>query len=237
MNERLLGMLPQPIRSLFWRIGVLFDRHAKVAFSQEGEDLLIGRLFDGQTTGFYVDVGAHHPTRFSNTYLLYRKGWSGINIDASPGSMEAFERKRPRDVNLEIAVADTHGTIELHRFAESALNTASAELANDRIADSDQPLLDVVSVAAAPLEAILDEHMPPSTTLDLMSIDVEGRDFDVIRSNNWDRYRPRVLVIEVLETTLANLATRPEIEFLSAIGYKPHSKLHNSVILRDATVG
>ena len=55
----------------------------RYSFSQEGEDLLIDRMFDGQSVGFYVDVGAHHPTRFSNTYLLYLRGWRGINIDAT----------------------------------------------------------------------------------------------------------------------------------------------------------
>jgi hypothetical protein len=61
-------------------------------YSQEGEDLIASRLFPNQSTGFYVDIGAHHPTRFSNTYLLYTKGWRGINIDPLPGSKELFDK-------------------------------------------------------------------------------------------------------------------------------------------------
>src|SRR5215510_10661697 len=64
--------------------------YRRTSFSQQGEDLILARLFEGQRRGFYVDVGAHHPRRFSNTFLLYRRGWRGLNIDAAPGSMRLF---------------------------------------------------------------------------------------------------------------------------------------------------
>ena len=63
-------------------------RGIQYSFSQEGEDLVLARIFEGKKNGFYVDIGAHHPTRFSNTHYFYRRGWSGINIDAMPGSMK-----------------------------------------------------------------------------------------------------------------------------------------------------
>ena len=79
-------------------------RFATKSYSQEGEDLLLRRIFEHQKIGFYVDVGAHHPFRFSNTYLLYKRGWRGINIDAMPGSMRLFRKFRPRDTNIECGV-------------------------------------------------------------------------------------------------------------------------------------
>src|SRR3954447_19241521 len=78
--------------------------YARMAFSQEGEDLLLARMFEHQRRGLYVDVGAHHPRRFSNTHLLPARAWRGINIDATPGSIVAFRRERPRDINLEVAI-------------------------------------------------------------------------------------------------------------------------------------
>src|SRR5690554_6253894 len=78
---------------------------SRKSYSQEGEDILLEKLFEGKNDGFYVDVGAHHPRRFSNTYLLYRRGWRGINIDAMPGSMAEFRRLRGRDINLEIPIS------------------------------------------------------------------------------------------------------------------------------------
>ncbi len=75
------------------------------SYSIEGEDRIVRSLFwEKRDTGFYVDVGAHHPFRFSNTYLFYTQGWRGINIDATPGSMRAFKKHRPRDINLEIGI-------------------------------------------------------------------------------------------------------------------------------------
>ncbi|MFA7355121.1 MAG: SAM-dependent methyltransferase, partial [Sulfurimonadaceae bacterium] len=78
-----------------------FDGYALKSYSQEGEDMILRRLFEQQPNGFYVDVGAHHPKRFSNTYFFYKKGWRGINIDAMPNSMELFNKIRPRDINIE----------------------------------------------------------------------------------------------------------------------------------------
>ncbi|ETD27688.1 hypothetical protein [Helicobacter canis] len=75
------------------------------SYSIEGEDRIVrALLWQKHDKGFYVDVGAHHPFRFSNTYLFYTQGWSGINIDATPGSMKAFNKYRPRDINLEVGV-------------------------------------------------------------------------------------------------------------------------------------
>ena len=75
------------------------------SYSIEGEDRIVRTLlWRKHDKGFYVDVGAHHPFRFSNTYLFYTQGWSGINIDATPGSMKAFNKYRPRDINLEVGV-------------------------------------------------------------------------------------------------------------------------------------
>src|SRR6185436_8799288 len=104
--------------------------HARVSYSQEGEDLLLARLFEHDAQGIYVDVGAHHPFRFSNTCLLSKKGWRGINIDARPGSMRLFQRFRPNDVNLELGVSEHPGHLEFYVFAEPALNTFDAALAS-----------------------------------------------------------------------------------------------------------
>src|SRR5580700_9536062 len=94
------------------------------SYAQEGEDMVMRRFFESRATpGFYVDVGAHHPQRFSNTYFFYRQGWRGINIDAMPGSMKAFETLRPRDINIEAAVSAEHQSLTYAIFNEPALNS------------------------------------------------------------------------------------------------------------------
>ena len=84
--------------------------------------MILNRFFERKRNGFYVDVGAHHPKRFSNTYTFYKKGWRGVNIDAMPGSMEKFKKIRPRDINLEFAISNKNGTLVYHMFNEPALN-------------------------------------------------------------------------------------------------------------------
>src|SRR6185437_4393165 len=79
------------------------------SFSQEGEDLVLAREFEGKTKGFFVDVGAHHPIRFSNTFKFYLQGWRGINIDAMPGSIAFHARVRLEDINLEVPISNVAG--------------------------------------------------------------------------------------------------------------------------------
>ena len=97
MKDWIKALLPKRIRQYVHRIRERwFDGYAKKSYSQEGEDLLVDRFLDCKPLGFYVDVGARRPKRFSNTYRLYRRGWRGLNIDANPGSMAPFRRIRPR---------------------------------------------------------------------------------------------------------------------------------------------
>ena len=106
MNEAEGARYPLPTR-IFNRIRRIFiSPYKRYALSQEGEDLILARIYEHKPEGFYVDVGALHPVRFSNTYFFYRQGWRGINIGAMPGSMKAFQHQRPRDINVEAAISD-----------------------------------------------------------------------------------------------------------------------------------
>ena len=84
---------------------MFLDQSSNYSYAQEGEDRILMRYFDGRKKGFYLDVGAHHPKLYSNTYLFYNQGWNGINIDAMPGSMEIFNKQRSRDINIEAAIS------------------------------------------------------------------------------------------------------------------------------------
>src|SRR5665213_3547525 len=94
------------------------------SYAQEGEDLILAGFFGGligMRPGFFVDVGAHHPWRLSNTYFFYIRGWTGINIDAMPGSMREFDAHRPKDINIEVAIGDNPGDVVLNLFESSLL--------------------------------------------------------------------------------------------------------------------
>lgn len=203
------------------------DMQPNLCYGQDGEDLILNRLLDGQAQGFYVDVGAHHPVRFSNTYLFYQRGWRGINIDAMPGSMKKFDRVRPRDINIECGVAGAAGTLTYHRFNEPALNTFDAAEA----AHKNKPpyeLIDTVDVVVERLDALLNRHMPVGQQIDFLSVDVEGKDLAVLQSNDWQRYRPRFVLAETLRTELLDLASCPVVKFMLEIGYRPVGKAYNT---------
>ena len=205
--------------------------YARRSYSQEGEDLVLLRLLEDCDHGIYVDVGAHHPFRFSNTCLLYEKGWRGINIDARPGSMAPFRRFRPLDINLEVGINETTSRLEFFIFIEPALNTFDPGMAQARQAEG-WALSHRVFVECLPLSTILTRELPRlgASAIDLLSVDAEGLDLNVLRSNDWGRFRPRLIVVEILGADLSFSARSETTTFLSAVGYSPYAKLHNSVV-------
>lgn len=209
------------------------DAAHEESFAQEGEDLVLARLIGDKVDGFYVDIGAHHPVRHSNTYLFYRRGWRGINIDATPGAMEPFERLRPRDINVEALVATDAAARTFFVFNEPALNTASPSLARQRPAEDQRfRVTETVTLTPRPLAALLDEYLPHGRTIDFMSVDVEGLDLEVLRSNDWKRYRPRIVLVELLQTPLDALERQEIVRYLREASYEPIAKLYNTVIFR-----
>lgn len=210
----------------FW----CWDENRRHSWSQEGEDCVLERIFERQRDGFYVDVGAHHPTRFSNTYLFYRKGWSGINIDAKPGSMKAFQDVRPRDTNIEAGVHERSGTLDYYIFNEPALNGFSGELSAERHrAASPYRITQVIPVSVEPLHTLLSQANCPRE-IDFLTVDTEGLDLAVLKSNNWDSYRPKVVLVEVLESSIETLGGTSISQFLSLRGYRVYAKLFNTAI-------
>jgi len=207
------------------------------SWSQEGEDQILRRLFEQQSTGFYVDVGAHHPKRFSNTYLFYRRGWSGINIDAMPGSMQFFRAIRPRDINLELGVGLDVGEKEYYIFNEPALNGFSKQLSMERESGHGiYKIIDVKKIKVEPLERILDSNLKYGQIIDFLSVDVEGLDFEVLKSNNWCKYRPQYVLVEILRSSLQDVAQNEISRFMQGHGYEVYAKCVNTVFFKRIMV-
>lgn len=209
------------------------NNNPRLCYSQDGEDLILDRLLDGQARGFFVDVGAHHPIRFSNTYLFYLRGWRGINIDAQPRSMQPFKRLRPHDINVEVGVGSQPGHARYFRFNEPALNTFEPEEAK-RKAGGPYRIEEEVDVNVRRLDDILAEELPADTAIDFISVDVEGRDLDVLRSNDWQKYRPRFVLAETLRTPLLELGQCPVSAFMVLQGYAPVCKAYNTTFFERA---
>jgi len=207
--------------------------YAVKSYSQEGEDMIMRRLFEGKNRGFYVDVGAHHPMRFSNTYMFYKKGWCGINVEPNPESRALFKKWRKRDINLTLGVSDEAGDLTYFMFDEPALNSFDEDLSKSRVKETPYKLVDVKKVKVKRLSDILENHLPIDVQIDFMSIDTEGHDFQVVNSNDWNKYRPTYLLVECLGSDLASIAKNPIAAFLDDKGYAIYAKTHNTLIFKD----
>ena len=203
-----------------------------LSFSQEGEDIILRRLFEEKNTGFYVDIGAHHPQRFSNTYLFYLKGWNGINIDPIPGKMELFNQLRSRDINLEFGISQFGNSLTYYIFNEQALNTFSKEIADQRKAP--YKVIQEKQIETYTLAKVLEQYLPPNQEIDFLSIDVEGLDEEVVKSNDWKKYRPHIILAEALKTTsLEEAINSPVALFLQQEGYGLIAKAKNTLFFQN----
>jgi FkbM family methyltransferase len=210
----------------------LTDSHAHKSYAQEGEDLILQRIFDQQPTGFYVDVGAHHPKRFSNTYIFYNAGWRGINVEPNPAVQRAFAVHRPRDVTVQVGVSDQPATLTYYEFDDPALNTFDESLMKWRLANTPYRLVRQSNVAVERLESVLSRLLPAGQAIDFLSIDVEGLDLAVLRSNDWRRFRPTCVLVEALQSSLEGALQGEACVFLQSQGYELFAKTFNSLIFR-----
>lgn len=169
-----------------------------LSYAQNREDVLLNRLFPRRPDGFYIDVGACHPTVDSVTRLFYERGWRGINIEPTPSLFELLARDRMRDVNLPVGLSDREGTLRFYEVP-SALGfcTFSPERA-DELRGEGYELVEH-SIPVTTLARVCEEHA--GATIDFLKIDVESFEREVIVGGDWVRFRPRVVLVEATRPT------------------------------------
>jgi FkbM family methyltransferase len=166
-----------------------------ISYAQNAEDVLLNRLFPPGHRGFYIDVGAAHPTSHSVTRHFYDQGWRGINIEPEPDFFAQIVRERSGDRNLNVAVSNAPGRQVLHisnsSRGESTLSPEQAE----RLRDRGHPIVSH-EVEVVTLNEILERELPEATEIDFLKIDVEAQELAVLQGCDFSRWRPKVLVIE-----------------------------------------
>ncbi len=214
---------------------ILNLKKGRPSFSQDGEDIVLYDMFEEMhiTKGFYVDIGAHHPFRYSNTYLFYQKGWSGINVEPTPGRMKLFQRFRSRDINLQIGVGLSNPAMNFYCFDEPALNTFDNQTKSEREREG-FPVTDTISIPVISLSELLHTYLPPDTTIDFMTVDAEGMDLDILKSNDWKKYRPTLIVVEDTQYKFEQPENSEIYRFMKAHHYSLVAKLHRSAIYRGS---
>lgn len=206
--------------------GLLTHGFAKKYYGQWGEDIALGYLFSKQKIGFYVDVGAYHPMHYSNTYLLYKKGWHGINIDPNPSSIYLFNVHRRRDINLNYGISEEIAVKPYFVFNHQSCNTFSEEQKTLMLQKSFIRLIKEMPISCVPLQKVLLEHAPHQE-IDLLNVDVEGMGMRVLRSIEWEKTRPKAICIEDddFDFSNPNNFNSEVFSFLTKQSYVLHAKV------------
>ena len=168
----------------------------KSFYSYGGIDNIVSDIFKHQKKGFYVDVGAQHPIKNNNTYLLYKKGWEGINIDIDEKNINLFNVSRPNDCNICAAVSSTEKDTNLYYYhAGSPINTLSKQ-----IADRQKSIIKETKVIKTKtLTTIIESTKFKNKEIDFLSVDVEGLELEVLKGLNLNIYKPKIIVVELLD--------------------------------------
>lgn len=196
-------------------------------YGQFAEDLLLRMYLDvsEERKGFYVDIGAFHPTKFSNTHYYYHHGWRGVNIDANPHAIRLFNNERPRDINVESGVSDQPGDLQYYFFGDDAsVNSFDREHALAMEKRFGYTIKEVRTIPVLPINELLGAHVPDGQHIDFMNIDVEGYDGRILRSLDFTRFAPDYLLMEDLENAgngVEAVATTSISRFLAENGYAP----------------
>jgi FkbM family methyltransferase len=209
-----------------------FNNAFSISWSQGGEDLALLHAIAGKRDGLFIDVGAHHPYRFSVTHHLSRIGWRGVNVDANGELIKIFNQERKRDINICAAVG-TENSYTFTIFKEPALSSVNNEW-KDKFQADGWEVERTVTVPGITLREIYDQNFLKEC-IDLLSIDAEGSDFNVLKSMDFeslekDRF-PRFLLLEATPPVISALKT-DSVEYAIGLGYEPVYVLPMSTLLQ-----
>ena len=197
------------IYNLYWKHKNFFP---KKQYSCFGEDLFVSDYFKNQDSGFYVDVGSYHPFFWNNTYLLHKKKWSGINIDANPLSTELFKFARRDDYNFNLAITNKKkNKITLYyRRKMNVLNTTDESFAKKNFPNG----YETTDVECSTLDSVLSKTKYKGMVIDFLNLDVENTEKDVLESLSFEIYRPKLICVEIHSESEENLRNNITYQFL-----------------------
>lgn len=190
----------------------------KIHYSRDGEDLLLIK-YAKKRKGFYVDVGCSHPFVNNNTFKLYKMGWSGICIDPLPRATKLFRWYRPRDKVVTTGISLSRSELNYYEFNNFSYNTCDPEKADEVVRKGKDTVQKVSRIPCQPLAEIMDAYCA-GKDIDVLDVDTEGLDLSVLQSNNWQKYRPRVILVEDSDFSPLDPHRSEIVDFLINKGYE-----------------
>ena len=194
---KILNKIYLNLQNIYKKI-ILQDKY----YSFSGVDIVLKKIFYQQEKGFYIDVGCQNPIKNNNTYLLYKKGWEGINIDLDKDNIDLFNSARPKDSNFNKAISSDIKNVELYFYhKKSPINTIDKKTSDFQKAK----VTSIKKINTDTLDNIILNSKYKNHTFDLLSIDVEGHELDVLKGFDLDKYSPKVIVVEYLDLNVSKL--------------------------------
>ena len=204
---------------MYYRPKIFFP---KKSYSMFGEDLVVKEIFKNKKNGFYVDVGCYHPIEGNNTHLLFKKGWTGVNIDLNQTSIELFNIARKNEKNLNIAISNKSQKIKFYyRKKINMLNTINKKFAKNSFKKG----FKIGYVQSETLNSILGKSKIKNKKIDFLNLDIEGNEINALKSLNFRKYNPKLICVEIhnndSSNNLKNYIKKNSIfKFLKKRGYK-----------------
>ena len=222
-----------PIHSILSRISNAYNgfvaglQNATHSYSQYGEDIIVANIIDilHIKNPTYLDIGAHHPTRLSNTYLLYRRGAHGVCIEPDPTLFPLFARKRSRDTCVPAA--------DFYIMSAKTLNTFSHEEAKRCEATGTCHIKEIIKIPLISVNEIVKKYFCPFPNF--VSVDVEGLDFEVLRSFDLMAFRPEVFCVETISYGVRGIQSKDSniSDYMANHGYFTFADTHVNTIFVD----
>ncbi len=198
---------------------LFLGRSAKYSFAFTGEDRIIEGIIKPiiNKPGTYVDVGCNHPKFLSNTYGLYKKGWTGLCIDANEKLIKKYRFYRPKDIAVSAVISSEAKDVDFYEIENDVLST----LEQDNLEEAVQLGLSYRKTKrkSSTLTSILEQHKIKKD-FDILSIDAEEHDFDVLSSVDFAEYRPKLIIVEDEDFNFSDYSTNRFVKFLKEKKYK-----------------
>ena len=192
------------INKIYLELNLLHKKffNKKRYFSFSGVDIILEKIFMHQPKGIYIDVGCQHPIKNSNTYLLFKKGWEGINVDLDKDNIELFKRSRSNDNNFNKALSNDVKEVDLYFYhKKSPINTIDKKTSEFQKAK----ISSIKKIKTDTLNNIILNSKYKDQSFDLLSIDVEGHELEVLKGFDLNKFSPKVIVVEYLDLNVSKL--------------------------------
>jgi len=204
------------------------------SYSQSGEHVISTMIFGylGIKQPSYLDIGAWRPQHGSNTYLWYSWGSRGVLVEPNVARIPELKAVRPGDTVLNVGIGITEQKeADYYCMTDDQLNTFDKEEAERLDSVTKAKIEKVVKMPLVPINKVIEEHFPGKAP-DFISIDVEGLDVPIMKTLDFQRFRPKLICAETL--VAFKFKMEPEMtEFLSQQGYEARAMTFPNTIYVD----